>query len=83
VVPLCPTMTDTGVSAGEASTKNWAAQTMSILEILNRRRGSKTPAFSRVSETMRTVGFKMTKMCAVGATRVTGVAKSRTLDASV
>lgn len=89
MAPLCPPMTVTGVSDGEASTrpaKKRAARTTSRVVIPNRRRGSKTPAFSRVAATMGTVeltGLEMTRMCAVGATRATAAARSRTMDAFV
>ena len=56
--PLCPPMTVTGVSLGEASTilaKKRAARTTSSVVIPNRRLALKTPAFSRIAATMGTV----------------------------
>ena len=89
MAPLCPPMTVTGVSAGEASTipaKKRAARTTSRVVIPKRRRASKTPAFSRVAATMGTVeltGLEMTRMCADGATRAMAAARSRTILALV
>ena len=74
-----------GVPGGEASTipsKMRLAQTSSSVEIINKPRGSKTPTFLRVATTMRTVMFKITKMCTAGATWATA-AKSWRLDASL
>lgn len=62
------------------------ARTTSRVVTPNRRAGSNTPAFSRVAATMGTVeltGLEMTRMCAVGATRATAAARSRTMDALV
>ena len=89
MAPLCPPITVTGVSFGEASTipaKKRAARTTSSVVIPNRRRSLKTPAFWRVAATMGTVeltGLEMTRICAVGQTRATAAARSRTMDALV
>ena len=89
MAPLCPPTTVTWISSGEASTipaKKRVARTTSRVVIPNRRRASKTPAFWRVAATMGTVeltGLEMTRMCAVGATRATAAARSRTMDALV
>ena len=89
MAPLCPPMTVTGVSAGSALTipaKKRAARTTSSVVIPNRCRGLKTPAFSRVEATMGTVeltGLEVTRMCALGASRATTAARSRTIDALV
>ena len=89
MAPLCPPMTVTGVSAGLALTipaKKRAARTTSSVVIPNRRCRLKTPAFSRVEATMGTVeltGLEMTRICAVGASRATAAARSRTMDALV
>src|ERR1700720_4293023 len=89
VAPLWPPTTVTGVSIGLAldiPARKRAARTTSRVVTPKRRAGSNTPAFSRVEATMGTVeltGFDMTRMCAVGATRATEAARSRTIDALV
>lgn len=89
VAPLWPPMTVTGVSLGlafEIPARKRAARTTSRVVTPKRWAGSNTPAFSRVEATIGTVeltGFEITRMCAVGATRATAVARSRTMDALV
>ncbi len=83
-------MTVTGVCEGSVDSrrperKRWARTTSRVV-IPNTRRGSKTPAFSRVDATMGTVeltGLEMTRMWAEGATRATADARSRTMEALV
>jgi hypothetical protein len=82
-------MTETAASAGAAlatPARKRAARTTSRVVTPKRRAGSKTPAFSRVAATMGTVeltGLEMTRMHAVGATRATADARSRTIEALV
>lgn len=89
VAPLWPPITVTGVSLGlavEMPARKRVARTTSSVVTPKRRDGSNTPAFSRVDATMGTVeftGFEITRMSAVGETRATDDARSRTMDALV
>lgn len=89
VAPLWPPMTVTGVSEGLASAtpaRKRAARTTSRVVTPKTRLGSNTPAFSRVAATMGTVeltGLEMIRTAAVGATRATAAARSRTMEALV
>lgn len=70
----------------ETEARKRDARTTSRVVTPNTRLGSKTPAFSSVAATIGTVeltGLEMTRMCAVGATRATAAARSRTMDALV
>ncbi len=68
VAPLCPPITVTGVSLGEAPTtpaRKRAARTTSRVVTPKTRLGSKTPAFSSVAATIGTVeltGLEITRM---------------------
>ncbi len=89
VGPECPPTTGITVSLvvlPVTSLRKRAARTTSREVTPNKRRGSKTPAFSSVLATIGTVeltGFEITKMCASGETLPTDVARSRTIDAFV
>ena len=89
VAPLWPPITVTGVSLGlafEMPARKRAARTTSRVVTPKRWAGSNTPAFSRVDATIGTVeftGLEITRIWAVGATRATAVARSRTMDAFV
>lgn len=89
MTPECPPTTVIGASAGltfaTPETKR-AARTTSSVVTPKRRRGSKTPAFSKTEATIGTVeltGLEMTRTCASGETRATADARSRTMDAFV
>lgn len=89
VAPLWPPMTVIGVSFGFAfviAARKRAARTTSRVVTPNKWSGLNTPALSRVAATIGTVeltGLEMTRICAVGATRATADARSRTMDALV
>lgn len=72
--------------APEISERKREARTTSRVVTPKRRLGSKTPAFSRTEATIGTVeltGLEMTRMWALGATRATAEARSRTIEAFV
>lgn len=89
VGPLCPpttVMTESDGLTPAIPAVNRAARTTSRVVTPNRCAGSKTPNFSKVLATMGTVeltGLEMTRMWALGDTRPTAVARSRTMEALV